>query len=827
MPRLEKMLNRLPSLYRPEESDFSLLSLFLRLIGAALEKLDRETTDVMQSHWYDYADYALYSPFFLLSRKLEDPTKPPPRPDEIDLFDHPYIQDLARLAALVPLSPWMDPPDQRERVEAFRERISDIVELYQDGLGTLDALRYMTEAQLPRDLESLVEHRDRPFSVEEFAPVVGVSKTVTARGEPLDMVGPLMFWTMRMRGVEPGMPTVYIQGLQPQADVIDATAKPVIELYQSASGMVRLGVAYNGTVPPDQTLRLRPAYSSWIGLDDGVARARAFPTADAPADPTAPGPWQKLAQAPEEKVSVIYQTEDRAILVSAGSEADGKIWRYDGFEWEVFANTPPANCLDQAGQSLWVGDSEGLWITDLYLDEQPEQGVKRDSRFNPVAALTGNAVHTIFRSADDTIWLGTQQGAMVLGTILALGSSGSSFGLTHVQGTPVYSIAEDKNGMTYFGTELGVFMFQPGLNRFYWYEGKEHSEQSVDWQPFFPDEQGEKRNFPTDNRVFLPAVKCVHRGLDASLWIGTEKGIARYLARSVRGLTYETVLEAFPDLTTGMVFAIKEDARTGIWFCTERGLFRYDGRDWWHMVSGELQHLGRASWLYSDTAKPKPRGTWRFLRSASQWQFFDGQTSTWASYTAGPRTSEQPAVRAITWTDDVSADIGKWDGLQMTETAPVDEALLLMRYKPDEERILTRGLAAVPRIPPGTSTWRYLALEPDVVPEPDERPAWTIEGRLLPPPVLPTALAEGRYDMPAPMPSNFDQAVFAFNPSARVSFTWETRLPLSVVVRLKKTSVDENIDPAIIDRVWQGIQQVRPAGVRALLAVEENIVRGK
>jgi hypothetical protein len=26
--------------------------------------------------------------------------------------------------------------------------------------------------------------------------------------------------------------------------------------------------------------------------------------------------------------------------------------------------------------------------------------------------------------------------------------------------------------------------------------------------------------------------------------------------------------------------------------------------------------------------------------------------------------------------------------------------------------------------------------------------------------------------------------------------------------------------------VWQGIQQVRPAGVRAVLAVEEEIVRG-
>jgi hypothetical protein len=34
------------------------------------------------------------------------------------------------------------------------------------------------------------------------------------------------------------------------------------------------------------------------------------------------------------------------------------------------------------------------------------------------------------------------------------------------------------------------------------------------------------------------------------------------------------------------------------------------------------------------------------------------------------------------------------------------------------------------------------------------------------------------------------------------------------------------MDPAVLDRVWQGIQQVRPAGVQAVLAVEEEIVRG-
>ena len=50
---------------------------------------------------------------------------------------------------------------------------------------------------------------------------------------------------------------------------------------------------------------------------------------------------------------------------------------------------------------------------------------------------------------------------------------------------------------------------------------------------------------------------------------------------------------------------------------------------------------------------------------------------------------------------------------------------------------------------------------------------------------------------------------------------------VSVLVRLFKRNVGEAIDPAIIDRVWQGIERVRPAAVDVRLAVEGQIVRGE
>ena len=57
-------------------------------------------------------------------------------------------------------------------------------------------------------------------------------------------------------------------------------------------------------------------------------------------------------------------------------------------------------------------------------------------------------------------------------------------------------------------------------------------------------------------------------------------------------------------------------------------------------------------------------------------------------------------------------------------------------------------------------------------------------------------------------------------------FEWYPRHLLTVIVRLQKRVANETLEPAILDRVWQGIQLVRPAGVRVMLAVGQRIVRG-
>jgi hypothetical protein len=248
----------------------------------------------------------------------------------------------------------------------------------------------------------------------------------------------------------------------------------------------------------------------------------------------------------------------------------------------------------------------------------------------------------------------------------------------------------------------------------------------------------------------------------------------------------------------------------------------------WQHQSGDWVQLGSAAFVYGVAPDPLPRGVWRFDRDSGDWQVFDEESTQWGAHTLELRATDEPAVSLAFWSGSVAADMGQWDGETFTSDVDVDPADILFRYKPFEDVIVDAGIPAIPALPVGASIWRYLSREPESVPTPTDLPAWTIEGRLIPPPQIDDAPGPGRFSIETPPPpSYYDEAVFAFNPSAKVWLSWEPKQPLSVLVRLKTRTVGESIDPAVLDRVWQGIQQVRPAGVRAMLAVDEEIVRGK
>ena len=326
MASFHKIRDNLPALYRPEDKDTSLLAVFLRTVGQLLDEVHRDAGEVMQAHWFVYADSAELERFLNRIRQMQAlaPVNPRFAEDHALLWDFCFVRDFARLGALLSLPPRREPVLLRDRVELYSKKLAEFVELYRNGLGTVEALQRVVALELPDESEA--EAGQQPFTVEEFVPVFTSQSQIEARGEPTDMVGPLMRWSMVNDGFCAVLPTVYIQGTQPVTDEVDPTQNPVIELLQIDATPERLGLVYEDSIPAGQTLRLQPAYFSWIGTENGLQNARSRPDESLPADPTAPGPWADEAGVPAATITALYQSPDRVLGVGAEDDGQGRLW---------------------------------------------------------------------------------------------------------------------------------------------------------------------------------------------------------------------------------------------------------------------------------------------------------------------------------------------------------------------------------------------------------------------------------------------------------------------------------------------------------------------
>jgi hypothetical protein len=600
-----------------------------------------------------------------------------------------------------------------------------------------------------------------------------------------------------------------VRGVTPEAGKVDATQRPVIERVDLLSN-TGVGLAYDGELAPGQALALWPAYQSWLGTAAGVRVASSTAGATSAANPTAPGPWVAVNAGPTGEVVALVQAADRFLWAAANEGGQGSLWRTDGKTWEAVLNgLPEVRCLATRGAELLIGLATGVTALSLFTPGASPLPV--------VATLAGPEVRALAVDASGGWWAATNRGAAKLAADLTLSAVGP--GAVAATSTELYCVFVDGDGSVFFGGELGVFQYQAAQNRWFYYAGAAVDEASPDWLAFDP----QASELPRAETIFIPAVRALRRGRDGALWLGTERGVARYLAREHRR-TFTTLLEAYPAVTQAPVRSIGEDERGQLWFATDTGVLVFDGADWWQVQSDQLVRLRSELSVRS----PLELGLtelsfWRFVRAGSRWQSLTPiGKATFVDANPVAVAAAEPAARSVGWTDSVRPELGSFDGDTFTATNDVPAALRL-RIKPNALSIVDGGIAALPRLEPGSSDWRYLSLEPNNVPQPRSFPAWTCEGRLLPEPQQGPAPLEGRYL--ASSAKELAEQVFAFNPAAELWMRWAPREPLSVLVRLRRTAPGEVVDPLVLDRVFDEVTRVRPLGVRLGLAVDDQIVR--
>ena len=151
MSGYERLRELLPSLYRPEPVDETLLNRLLGAGGFLLDAAADQAQQILRSHWFDIADKAVWDSHYQTdrrSRNLPPPNVRDPK-DAKQVRLYPYITDLAKLCALLNLPPWKEPLSLRETTEEYRERVTDLLAAYRLGLTTLPALRRLVDTTGP------------------------------------------------------------------------------------------------------------------------------------------------------------------------------------------------------------------------------------------------------------------------------------------------------------------------------------------------------------------------------------------------------------------------------------------------------------------------------------------------------------------------------------------------------------------------------------------------------------------------------------------------------------------------------------------------------
>ena len=803
MPTYDKLVEHLPSLWRPQRGDATLLAQWLAAVGAAFDAGAADIQHVLRAHWFDTADAAAWSRHFAANRRERGlgALRIGNAADRGEALRYPYVRDLPRLGALLDLPPWRDPASLREEVEEYRARVGDILAAYRDGFVTKGALRRLVDAALPEDMTAPLAAQRRGCAIEEPVSIRLAPQPLIATPNvaETDRVAPLARWTL----AGSGRPGFVIEGVGADA-IVAATVAPMLERYTPDAAVKGIGIAHAGTLAPGQALRLLPGRRSWL-LRGAELLASAPPTsANEARDAAANGPYASVATLDGGRATALCAACDGSLWLIQRSAATQRVQRFTGTALQaVTTDAPPGpfNALAAAGDSVWLGTDAGLFRCRLFADD----GVLRWV----AASEVEGAVRVLAATSDDGLVAAGAQGVWQLGAV------GNVVEHRHAA-LDLRAYAADGTRET-MATERALYIARHGKRWRYAATGV--SETLADWIEDIPG--GPEADSP------LPLVGHIAVTADGSLWLGGTAGLARWFADA----DGTTRLAAFPDLFKGAVTGLAVDERGLLRIAADDGLFRFDGRDLaqYDFSTSTWLPLGDADLLYPEDLRSEPRGHWQFDRANGQWLQFDGRSQRFAQRVLAARAAPSDGIAAALVLPTLQAEIGRWDGAVFSDATAVPAAEIAMRIKPDETRCIDGAMPFLPDDVRG-ARWRYLQLDRDPAPPAQGRPWWSTEGQLFRPPQRSAPVPGHRRDDPTFLSDpehegQFDRSAYAYPPSARVWALRPATPAVGIRVRLFAGDPAQPFDPAVAERVWQLIARARPAGIPLQLMAEGSILK--
>ena len=414
-----------------------------------------------------------------------------------------------------------------------------------------------------------------------------------------------------------------------EARFAPATA-PLLELYRG--GPLRIGLAYVDTVPSGKTLRIRPAYASFVGLAKGVASAATLPDAGGTPDPTAPGPWTAEKKGPKAARSRRFSdTADNALWASA---AGGELWRYDGAWTAALTASRRSTASPRTASTSCSAPTRACSECRAF---QTGTSPPQPSRNRTAASCTRSS-----RPQTAPSWAGTSAG-------LGRYTAGDKFKTTPLK-LEVTALAADSTGAVYdraapsASSRRGPTPASGGGS-----PASRRATRTRSGSPSIPRRRARCRTTRTSSSPRSPpcsghtTARCGSEPSTASL---ATSHVAR-AARSPSGLCSKrsrTSARESSQASSRTSAASSGRAPTAVCSASTAA------------TSSSSRRTGSCSSAagFVDPAGPAVgRGAWRFRRAAGAWERFDTSLASpaWVAFGGEARTSAEPAVTTLAFTD--------------------------------------------------------------------------------------------------------------------------------------------------------------------------------
>jgi ligand-binding sensor domain-containing protein/class 3 adenylate cyclase len=329
---------------------------------------------------------------------------------------------------------------------------------------------------------------------------------------------------------------------------------------------------------------------------------------------------------PQNSVFSIAQTPDGYLWLAT---QEGLV-RFDGVRFTTF-NSSNTEAITHNDVWRLLADEQGLWVATRGGGLlRYRQG--RFEHWDSADGLAGDTIHSLWRDADGSLWVGTEFGLSQLrwaaDGALGVRSFREDYGLTS---NTIYAIYRDSAGRLYAGTDSAGINLMNADGRF------------VPWAG--------------DQRLAQATIYDLREDSRGALWIATGNGLYRW---------HEGQLQRFGEaegLSSARVRAIFEDRHGQLWFGTDGGLNRY--------VNGRFSHFTSALGLTSDQV-----GALNEDREGNLWIGTDGgglnrlSNSRFVPYGV-PEGLANDNVRAVMQSRDGSLWVGSFGGIDVLENGRI------------------------------------------------------------------------------------------------------------------------------------------------------------